>query len=268
MVHRADFTNGILRNGCHGQYAAGAIFPKEDTGGQAASGIRNAGGGTPNPVLKRLLRPLSLVLCPLLIAVCPTLGVAASVYANDFEKAEVGKVPEEMMVLAGEFAVRKQGGNQVLELPGAPLDTFGVLVGPEASGEAACGARILGLQTGRRFPEFGVGLGGASGYRLWLMPAVGELQLIKGDEVKASVPYPWTSGTWTAMRLQIRKLADGKWRLEGKAWPHGQAEPAAWMIGMDESEKPLTGRASIWGIPYSEQSIQFDEIVMRAGNRK
>jgi hypothetical protein len=194
-------------------------------------------------------------------------GVAsASAYVNDFEKAEVGKVPEEMMVLAGEFAVRKEGDNQVLELAGSPLDTFGVLIGPEGTGQATCGARIRSLQTGRRFPEFGVGLGGASGYRLWLMPAVGELQLIKGDEVKACIPYKWTSGTWTAFRLQMRKLADGKWRVEGKAWEHGKAEPANWMITMDETAQLLSGRASIWGIPYSEKPIQFDEITVIYGN--
>ncbi|HEX2972998.1 MAG TPA: hypothetical protein VHP11_11740 [Tepidisphaeraceae bacterium] len=209
----------------------------------------------------------SFVLCPLLMAVCPTLEIAAaeqavaatgSAYVNDFEKAE--QVPEEMMVLAGDFSVRKEGGNQVLELAGTPLDTFGILVGPEATGEAACGARILGTRTGRRFPEFGVGLGGPSGYRLWLMPAVGELQLLKGDRVKVRIPYAWTSGTWTVFRLHMRPLADGKWRVEGKAWAQGQREPAEWMIQMEEPGKPATGRGSIWGIPYSEKPIQFDDL--------
>lgn len=48
-------------------------------------------------------------------------------YQNDFEKAEVGKVPEEFMVLEGAFTVKEENSNRFLELPGAPLDSYGVL---------------------------------------------------------------------------------------------------------------------------------------------
>ena len=62
---------------------------------------------------------------------------AQVLYTNGFDKAEVEKVPEDMMVLDGGFAVKEEGGNKFLELPGAPLETYGVLFGPtEASGLA------------------------------------------------------------------------------------------------------------------------------------
>src|SRR5215203_4716729 len=50
-------------------------------------------------------------------------------YQNDFSKVEIGKLPEEMLLLDGGFAVQDVSGNKVLQLPGAPLDTFGVLFG-------------------------------------------------------------------------------------------------------------------------------------------
>src|SRR5216117_770705 len=110
------------------------------------------------------------------------------VYENTFEKAEVGKVPDEMLVLDGAFAVKEEGGNKFLELPGAPLDTFGVLFGPTETNGLAVSARIYGTSKGRRFPTFGVGLNGVGGHRLLVSPGKKLLELYKGDEVVASVP--------------------------------------------------------------------------------
>jgi len=52
----------------------------------------------------------------------------AMLYSNGFDKAETGKVPEDLMVLEGGFAVQEESGNKFLELPGSPLETFGLLV--------------------------------------------------------------------------------------------------------------------------------------------
>src|SRR5688500_15203153 len=102
---------------------------------------------------------------------------APAEYRNGFEKAEAGSVAEDVLVLNGAYAVKKEGGNSVLELPGEPLDTFGFLAGPE--GATQIQARIKADVTGKRMPEFGVGLGGAGGWRLWVMPAVGEVQIVR-----------------------------------------------------------------------------------------
>src|SRR5882672_4849888 len=91
---------------------------------------------------------------------------AESIYSNNFEKAEAGKLPEELMVLGGEFAVKSEGTNQFLELPGAPLDSFAVQFGPGEKENVAVSARIFGTVKGRRTPSFGVGLGGVSGFKL------------------------------------------------------------------------------------------------------
>src|SRR5205823_1998841 len=145
-------------------------------------------------------------------------------YANDFEKAEEGGVPKEMVVLSGEFAVKKIDGNAVLELPGEPLQSFGVLFGPESESLLSVAARIYGTSTAKRMPEFGVGLGDSNGYKLWLMPIANELQIMKGEDVVSKVEFKWKSGTWTDLKLQVRKAGEGKFVVEGKAWQHGEAE--------------------------------------------
>src|SRR5262245_11187177 len=185
---------------------------------------------------------------------------AKPLYENDFEKAALDKVPDDFLVLDGRFAVKEESGNKFLELPGAPLDTFGVLFGPTEKEGAAVSARIFGTGKGRRYPTFAVGLNGqgTSAYRLQVSPAKKALELFKGDELKTSVPYEWPSGAWTRLRLQVRKVKDGEWKVEGKVWT--DKEPSAWLVAFDEREQPVAGKASIWGIPYATTPIRFDDL--------
>src|SRR5438105_3798476 len=79
-------------------------------------------------------------------------GVAAAdsmLYENNFEKEEVGKVPADFLVLDGGFAVKEEGGNKFLELPGAPLDSFAVQFGPTESSDVSVSARIYASAKGR-----------------------------------------------------------------------------------------------------------------------
>lgn len=189
-------------------------------------------------------------------------------YSNDFASAEVGKVPDEFLVLDGGFVVKSDGTNKFLELPGAPLDSFGVLFGPTVSENIEVTARIRGTGKGRRYPTFGVGLNGQEGYKLQVSPAKKLLELYKADEVIGSVGFDWKSGQWTMMKLAVRKT--GKyWVVEGKAWTRGGSEPEHPMISSEQKFQPAAGRASIWGQPYATTPIQFDDfLVKQAGDGK
>lgn len=194
------------------------------------------------------------------------LGLAAEnkpLYETDFSQAEAGKPPDGMLILDGGFAVREEGGNKFLELPGAPLETYGALFGPTESENLAVSLRCQGSGKGRRFPTFGVGLNGVAGYRLQVSPGKKELELFKGDIDKASVPFEWQSGKWTRLKLQVRKLKDGGWKIEGKAWSEGAPEPTAWGIAVDDPEAPKPGRASLWGCPFAETPIRYDDLAVR-----
>ena len=187
-------------------------------------------------------------------------------YQNDFENAKLDQVPAGFLVLDGEFSVKQSDGNKFLELPGAPLDTFGVLFGSTTNQGVCVGARIYGTNKGRRSPSFGVGLSGAAGYKLKVTPAKNALEIYKGDDSMVNIPFQWKSGSWTVFRLRVVPAGPGAWKIEGKAWPQTEPEPKDWLISLDEKTPPHDGRASIWGSPYSGTPLRFDDLIITAEN--
>src|ERR1044071_8341062 len=217
-------------------------------------------------IVKRLKRamqkPKTRLLGFVFLAGCAVVLCAQqtkALYENNFEKAELNKVPDEFLVLDGQFAVKEEGGNKFLELPGAPLDTFGILFGPTETEGIRVSARIFGTAKGRRYPTFAVGLNGqgTSAYKVQVSPAKKAVELFKGDDVKASTQYEWQSGTWTRLRLQVRKVKGGEWKVEAKAWPDGSKEPDGWLVSYEEKEPSIAGKASVWGSPFATTPIWF-----------
>lgn len=197
----------------------------------------------------------------LLCSVSLAAAASTNLYQNNFETAELQKVPEEVMVLEGGFAVAQEGTNKFLELPGAPLETFGVLFGPTETNGLSVSARVFGTGKGRRFPSFAVGLNGVGGYKLQVSPAKKMIELYRGDELLASAPYQWESGAWTMLRLQTGSSKDGL-SIQGKAWKQGGAEPKEWILSHIDKTEPPPGRSSLWGAPYSGTPVRFDDLVV------
>ena len=183
----------------------------------------------------------------------------AVVFSNNFEKAEVGKLPEELMVLEGGFSVKEENGNKYMELPGTPLETFGVLFGPNEIHGVAVTARIFGTAKGRRAPSFGIGLNGVGGFKLQMAPGKRVIELYKGEELLTNAPIKWESGSWTLLQLAVTK-AGSEWKIEGKAWKESAKEPAAPTISHVFKEEPISGKASVWGAPYADTPIRFDDL--------
>ena len=189
---------------------------------------------------------------------------AKPLYQNNFTTNEVGKLPDEMLLLDGGFAVQEVAGNKVLQLPGAPLETFGVLFGPTEASGLAVSARVHSTKKGRREPAFALGLNGNAGYKLQISAAKKLAELYKGDDVIASAPFAWESDSWTMLKLQVRKVKDAEFAIEGKAWKQGTPEPEKWTVTFVEKSEPNAGRASIWGNPFAGTPINFDDFVVSA----
>jgi len=186
-------------------------------------------------------------------------------YENNFEKAAVDALPDDVKPLNGDFKVKEAEGRKVLELPGAPAEDFyGALFGPATNSGVCVSARIFGTGTKRRYPSFGVGLNGASGYCLRVSPGKGALELYKGEEMRTNTPLAWKSGAWTMLRLQVRPTDGPSWRVEGKAWEQGTPEPKDWMVAVEEKTAPSSGKASLWGTPYSGTPIWFADLKVTA----
>jgi hypothetical protein len=213
--------------------------------------------------------PPLLIKLPLIAGMAlGTLAQPKPLYQNDFEQADLGKAPPDMLVLDGAFAVKQEAANKYLELPGAPLDSFAVLFGPAQKEGLAVSARVYGTARGRRFPTFGVGLNGAAGYRLQVSPGRRSLDLYKGDLVVASTAYNWQSGSWTHLCLRVRKLKDGQWQVEGRVWSQDAPEPTEWMIAYSEKQEPRAGRAVLCGSPFSGTPIRYDDVLVAGMEEK
>jgi len=199
-------------------------------------------------------------LCAILCCIgLSALAQNSVLYENNFEKEQIGKVPENFLILDGGFAVKEESGNKFLELPGSPLDSYSVQFGPTESSNIVVLARINSTAKGRRFPTFGVGLNGIAGYRLQLSPAKELLELYKGETAKTNAPFDWNSGHWLNFRLQIRATNPSEWKIEGKVWSPENPEPATWMVTFDEKETPVSGRPSVFASPFAGTPIQFDD---------
>jgi len=186
--------------------------------------------------MNNVVMMMKAFLCLCLLAVTGSRLRAAdakAVYENNFTAAAVGKVPDDMLVLDGGFAVQEEGGNKFLELPGAPLETYGVLFGPTEAAGLSIRASVQSTGKGRRFPTFAVGLNGVGGYKLQASPTKKLIELYKGEEVLTNAPLQWESGSWLLLRLQTRKVRTGRSGLKASA-------------GSRATRSPRTGRSCAW----------------------
>ena len=192
-----------------------------------------------------------------------TLYAAEPLYQTNFEKTKTGEVPEDFLVLDGDFAVKQEEGNKYLELPGAPLDAFGFMFGPSARHGNEISARMFGTKKGRRYPVFGIALNGVNGYRLQVAPAKRAIELLKGSAVVAKVPFRWGGGEWLRLALRVEQTGAAEWTVSGRVWADGKKAPTKPTITHKETKEPRNGKPSIWGSPYSGTPIRYDDIVVK-----
>jgi len=192
-----------------------------------------------------------------------TTHAAEPLYQTNFEKTELGEVPNDFLVLDGDFAVKQEGGNKYLELPGAPLDSFGFMFGPSARHGNEISARMFGTKKGRRYPVFGIALNGVNGYRLQVAPAKRAIELLKGSTVVAKVPFRWSGVEWLRLALRVEQTGAAEWTVSGRVWADGKKAPAKPTITHKEAKEPRNGKPSIWGSPYSGTPIRYDDIVVK-----
>lgn len=204
------------------------------------------------------LRNIAWIMASALASLAAQSQEAAS-YENDFSKAELKSIPSEFLVLDGAFEVVEDSGNKLLELPGAPLDTFGFLFGPATKESATASARFFGTSQGRRAPTFTLGVNGIGGYKIRVAPAKKALELLRGDEVKSTVPLNWISGKWTHLHLAVSQ-SGGKSVVQGKCWLEGAEQPKEPTISWTDDQAPPSGRVLIQASPYSGTPIRFDDL--------
>jgi hypothetical protein len=64
-------------------------------------------------------------------------------------------------------------------------------------------------------------------------------------ERSVTIPFAWKPDTWYRLKLRVENLQNGSVRAQGKAWPTGEPEPAAWTI---EKVDPIGNRQGAPGL--------------------
>jgi outer membrane protein assembly factor BamB len=49
-------------------------------------------------------------------------------------------------------------------------------------------------------------------------------------EMTKAAPFAWKGDTWYRVKVEVQNQKDGTVRARAKAWPRGEAEPAAWLV--------------------------------------
>ena len=215
---------------------------------------------TPLPSLCAKFLPLltSLIALARLQADPP---IVPAVVKEDFSSLTEGTLPDEIMVIEGAFTIVTEGGNKMLQLGIEPLTEGGVLLGKSLKRGGTVKAKVRASSKRRSFPRFSVGIGGTSGYRCRIAPAEKLMEINKEDTRLAKADFTWKSEAWYWVEISVVPAqAEGKWSIEGRCWEDGQPRPETPQVGHTATEPPPNGKASVWGAPFSEKPIFFDDI--------
>lgn len=196
-----------------------------------------------------------------------SLFTACSLHAQQLQSFEIkaddwaeGEPPKEVFVVDGTIKIAARDGNKAIVIDPNPITDASAQLAVSAAGNASIEARILAIKRGRSTPRFGVSVHGMSGHRLIVNPAKKSLDLIKGTDTLASVPFPWTSEVWVKVKLEAKKAEGDAWTITGKAWPADAAEPAEPLIKHAEKNLKGQGKCAIWATPFSGEPVFFDDI--------
>lgn len=179
-----------------------------------------------------------------------------------------GVPPKDVFVVDGTVKIGAKDGNKAIVIEPLPIVDANAQVGESATGEESIMVKVFASKKGRSYPRFGVSVHGNSGYRMIVNCARRQLELVKNDETVATAPYTtWATDTWTFLKLEARQREGGKWVISGKAWAADGAEPADPQLSHPDPKLKGQGKAGIWGTPFSEMPIYFDDLKIEVATK-
>jgi hypothetical protein len=213
--------------GLKGTVSNGAFTVASDPAEQAGL-IKATAAGLTGQARARVVRPLP--------------------WKETFEAYADGAVPAGWVnATGGQVSVTTLDGQKVLQK--APLDTIfkraRVFMGPVNWSNYTFEADVRASTRRRQIGDVGLT---AQRYSLVLYGNSQRLKLEPWEPETArtvTVPFAWKPDAWYRLKLRVENLPNGQVRARGKAWPAGEAEPAAWMI---DKTDPIGNREGAPGL--------------------
>jgi outer membrane protein assembly factor BamB len=169
-------------------------------------------------------------------------------WTETFESYANGAVPPGWVnATAGKYSVATLDGQKVLQKPPdeSIFQRLRMFIGPVDWSNYTFDADVRVATRRRQMGDIGIT---AQRYTLALYGNNQQLKLEPWEpEIQRTVttPFAWKPDTWYHLKLRVENLPDGKVRARGKAWPTGEAEPAAWAI---DKTDPMGNRQGAPGI--------------------
>jgi len=181
---------------------------------------------------------------------------------EDFEAYDDGEMLDWWIgVSKAKHAIETIDGSRVLKKladdRGPKFNRSRVYITPPLPTGYTVQADVLGISQRRRRGD--VGLINAR-YRLELFGNVSRMRVISwvpGPRFEERVDFTWEPGRWYTVKFRV-DLADGKAYPRVKVWPHGEAEPDAWLLEGEDPQPNLEGSAGIYA--YSLAPVCYDNV--------
>lgn len=187
---------------------------------------------------------------------------AEIVFENRFEGNGETEGLGPFFVLSGNFSIQEFEKRPCLELSATPLGDHALLFGPRKSESIRVSVSVFVESKGRRRSEVGFGAFGVGGFRCIVSGAKQKLFLFRGNALLAEATFSSQGAQWLRGILECEPESDGRWLVRAKIWPERKAEPNEWNIEATKVEAPPRGRAILWGTPYAERPIRFDDLTV------
>ena len=176
-----------------------------------------------------------------------------------FDDVEVGKLPPHWVSgVAGKFTVQEVEGKKMLQK--APDETLfkrmRVFFGPWDWSNYTFECDVKLTEKRRQLGDAGIV---AQRYALMIFGNNQTLELQPWQpetQRTVKVPVEWKGNTWYRLKLRVANQPDGTARIQGKAWPAVDAEPAAWMIDKVDAIANLKGAPGLF--TDAQNGVFFD----------
>jgi outer membrane protein assembly factor BamB len=171
-------------------------------------------------------------------------------YKLDLSKVPVGSVPGGWVNTQGKFAVVELDGRRVLQkLAENPLPpvarAIAYITGPDAA-DYVIQADLMGKFANNNLPDMGIV---NCRYTLQLNGNKQQLRLLSWEampRVDKTIDFAWKPEQWYTLKLALKPMGD-KTLVQGKIWPRGTEEPAAWTVEVEDPRPNTNGAAAVYG---------------------